>query len=86
MRRRAIRKRCGTRCLNPYSNGRYSIGSSPNSKRARMKGCLNPYSIGIYSMSYHHGVQHWLHRYTVLILIIVEDTLREHKIAQSCVR
>ena len=38
-------------CLNPYSNGIYSM-SAAKAMQSRLGTCLNPYSNGIYSMRF----------------------------------
>ena len=62
--------------LNPYSNGRYST-SLDRSGRANQTTCrLNPYSNGRYSTSDACCPQ-CVHQGVVLILILMEDTLRD---------
>ena len=60
--------------LNPYSNGRYSMGALCLLWHKFPLDSLNPYSNGRYSMRHlchHHSVRGLL----VLILILMEDTL-----------
>ena len=62
------------KCLNPYSNGRYSMRIILTGSRLWRIKSLNPYSNGRYSMSEEMQPERWLER-EVLILILMEDTL-----------
>ena len=60
-------------CLNPYSIGRYSLRQLKN-RRKIPPNSLNPYSIGRYSLRRFTQSRKSL-KFTVLILILLEDTL-----------
>ena len=60
-------------CLNPCSNGRYSQRLSSETVLSRVS-CLNPCSNGRYSQSVRNP--HTGNLFFVLILVLMEDTLR----------
>ena len=71
-------------CLNPYSNGRYSESAGTYSA-STCRCCLNPYSNGRYSES--ADIEGLMKKsVAVLILILMEDTLRVERRIQHCER
>ncbi len=62
--------------LNPYSTGRYSTRNIDTNNESRVLQCLNPYSTGRYStrLEKKNALKY---SYMVLILIQLEDTLRD---------
>ena len=68
--------RKGSVSLNPCCNGRYSQRTITQQKPQNVR-CLNPCCNGRYSQSV-HTIKCIIRCYVVLILVVMEDTLRVH--------